>query len=98
MPLGFLLSRHSFVQRGSTCIHYWLATPEGPAKLVIEGERPVFMVKVADRTQVAEALAGVPYDWEQLDFQTFGREEAAWPTLQREGYARAHVRASSGRP
>ena len=43
----------------------------------IEGERPVFMVKVADRTQVTDVLAGVPYDWQQLGFQTFGREEAA---------------------
>ncbi|WP_160153761.1 DNA polymerase II [Microbulbifer sp. ALW1] len=77
MPQGFLLSRHSFDQRGSTCIHYWLATPEGPVKLVIEGERPVFMVRVADHAQVTEALAGVPFDWQQLGFQTFGREEAA---------------------
>ncbi|MBB5210514.1 DNA polymerase II [Microbulbifer hydrolyticus] len=84
MPQGFLLSRHSFDQRGSTCIHYWLATPDGPVKLVIEGERPVFMVKVADRAQVTEALAGVPHDWQQLGFQTFGREEAAmlyFPTI-----------------
>ncbi|WP_193161662.1 DNA polymerase II [Microbulbifer hainanensis] len=84
MPQGFLLSRHSFDQGGSTCIHYWLATPQGPAKLVIDGERPVFMVKVADRTQVTEALAGVPHEWQQLGFQTFGREEAAmlyFPTI-----------------
>uniref|UniRef100_UPI0025FB0DBE DNA polymerase II n=1 Tax=uncultured Microbulbifer sp. TaxID=348147 RepID=UPI0025FB0DBE len=92
MPQGFLLSRHSFDQRGSTCIHYWLATPEGPVKLVIEGERPVFMVRVADRTQVTEALAGVPYDWQQLGFRTFGREEAAmlyFPTID------AHRRAQA---
>ncbi|MFV8782511.1 DNA polymerase II [Microbulbifer sp. SA54] len=92
MPQGFLLTRHSFDQRGSTCIHYWLATPEGPVKLVIEGERPVFMVKVADRAQVAEALAGVPFDWQQLGFQTFGREEAAmlyFPTID------AHRRAQT---
>lgn len=92
MPQGFLLSRHSFDQRGTTCIHYWLATPEGPVKLVIEGERPVFMVKVADRTQVTEALAGVPCDWQQLGFQTFGREEAAmlyFPTID------AHRRAQA---
>ncbi|AOS97842.1 DNA polymerase II [Microbulbifer aggregans] len=92
MPQGFLLSRHSFDQRGSTCIHYWLATPEGPVKLVIEGERPVFMVKVADRTTVTESLAGVPYDWQQLGFQTFGREEAAmlyFPTID------AHRRAQT---
>ncbi|WOX05512.1 DNA polymerase II [Microbulbifer pacificus] len=92
MPQGFLLTRHSFDQRGSTCIHYWLATPEGPVKLVIEGERAVFMVKVADRTQVTEALAGVPCDWQQLGFQTFGREEAAmlyFPTID------AHRRAQT---
>ncbi|WP_226661800.1 DNA polymerase II [Microbulbifer aggregans] len=92
MPQGFLLTRHSFDQRGSTCIHYWLATPEGPVKLVIEGERPVFMVKVADRPQVTEALVGVPYDWQQLGFQTFGREEAAmlyFPTID------AHRRAQT---
>ncbi|MBN8431712.1 DNA polymerase II [Microbulbifer salipaludis] len=92
MPQGFLLTRHSFDQRGSTCIHYWLATPEGPVKLVIEGERPVFMVKVADRAQVTEALAGVPFDWQQLGFQTFGREEAAmlyFPTID------AHRRAQT---
>ncbi|WP_323847079.1 DNA polymerase II [Microbulbifer magnicolonia] len=84
MPQGFLLSRHSFDQGDSTCIHYWLTTPQGPAKLVIEGEQPVFMVRVADRAQVAEALAGVPYDWQQPGFQTFGREEAAvlyFPTI-----------------
>ncbi|MCQ3830689.1 DNA polymerase II [Microbulbifer elongatus] len=92
MPQGFLLSRHSFDQRGSTCIHYWLVTPEGPVKLVIEGERPVFMVRVADRTQVTEALVAVPYDWQQLGFRTFGREEAAmlyFPTID------AHRRAQT---
>ncbi|WP_237064837.1 DNA polymerase II [Microbulbifer guangxiensis] len=92
MPQGFLLSRHSFDQRGSTCIHYWLATPEGPVKLVIEGERPVFMVRVADRPQVAQALVGVPCDWQQLGFQTFCREEAAmlyFPTID------AHRRAQA---
>ncbi|TLM78592.1 DNA polymerase II [Microbulbifer harenosus] len=94
MPQGFLLTRHSFDQRGSTCIHYWLATPEGPVKLVIEGERPVFMVKVADRTQVVEALAGVPYDWQQLGFQTFGREDAAmlyFPTIDAHRRAQAQL-------
>ncbi|WP_231757233.1 DNA polymerase II [Microbulbifer elongatus] len=92
MPQGFLLSRHSFDQRGSTCIHYWLATPEGPTRLVIEGERPVFMVKVADRTEVTEALAGVSYDWQQLGFRTFAHEEAAMlylPTID------AHRRAQT---
>ncbi|WP_043316435.1 DNA polymerase II [Microbulbifer sp. HZ11] len=92
MPQGFLLTRHSFDQRNSTCIHYWLATPEGPVKLVIEGERPVFMVKVADRTQVSEVLAGVPHEWQQLGFQTFSREEAAmlyFPTID------AHRRAQA---
>ncbi|GAA5523517.1 DNA polymerase II [Microbulbifer aestuariivivens] len=92
MPQGFLLSRHSFDQRGSTCIHYWLASPEGPVKLVIEGERPVFMVRVADRAQVTEVLAGVPYDWQQLGFQTFSREQAAmlyFPTI--DAHRRAHA-------
>ncbi|MBY6212320.1 DNA polymerase II [Microbulbifer agarilyticus] len=92
MPQGFLLTRHSFDQRGSTCIHYWLATPEGPAKLVIEGERPVFMVKVADCEQVQQVLAAVPHEWQQLGFQTFGREVAAmlyFPTID------AHRRAQA---
>ncbi len=42
------------------------------------------MVKVVDREQVTEALAAVPHDWQQLGFQTFGREEAAmlyFPTI-----------------
>ncbi|SEA32546.1 DNA polymerase II [Microbulbifer marinus] len=92
MPQGFLLSRHSFDQGGSTCIHYWLTTPQGPAKLVIEGEQPVFMVKVADRARVSEVLANVPHQWRQLGFQTFDREEAAmlyFPTID------AHRRAQS---
>ncbi|WP_323844105.1 hypothetical protein [Microbulbifer magnicolonia] len=72
MPQGFILSRHSFDQRGSTCIHYWLTTPEGPVKLVVEGERPVFMVKAADRALVTEALAGVIFGgrvkfWRQME-------------------------------
>ncbi|MFC4876791.1 hypothetical protein [Microbulbifer halophilus] len=33
------------------------------------------MGKVEDRAQVTEALAGVPYDWQQLSFQSFGRAE-----------------------
>ena len=41
---GFLLTRSSFDIRNSTRIEYWVATEEGPARLIIDGERPVFFI------------------------------------------------------
>ncbi|WP_341503219.1 DNA polymerase II [Gallaecimonas sp. GXIMD4217] len=92
LPQGFLLSRHSFDQGDNTRIHYWLATDQGPAKLVIEGERPVFMVRTSDRKQVQEALAPVPHQWRELGFRDFGLEPVAmlyFPTID------AHRRAQA---
>lgn len=41
---GFLLTRSSFDIKNSTRIEYWVATDEGPARLIIDGERPVFFI------------------------------------------------------
>lgn len=41
---GFLLSRHSQDRRGQTEVVLWVVTDDGPAKLVVEGERPVCFV------------------------------------------------------
>ena len=53
---GFLLTRSSYDIKNSTRIEYWVATEEGPARLVIEGERPVFFISSDSLTSADKVL------------------------------------------
>ena len=45
LTLGFILTRSSRDHNGRVFIEYWVTSDQGPTKLVIEGERPVFFIR-----------------------------------------------------
>ena len=76
---GFLLSRHSR-DHGQHCeISLWVATDDGPAKLVIEDQQPLFFVRQADRAKITDCLLPFSgrYQWRELTLHTFAREPVA---------------------
>ncbi|WP_458734720.1 DNA polymerase II [Zobellella taiwanensis] len=83
---GFILSRHSRDLQGRTEICYWLCTEQGPVQLLLAGERPLFMVPVAERERATGLLAaaGIDYCWAEPGLQSFERQPVAvlyFPTL-----------------
>ncbi|WP_087016046.1 DNA polymerase II [Thaumasiovibrio subtropicus] len=72
---GFILSRH-FRDRGQqTELVFWVKTDQGPAKLVIEGEQPVFFVLQKDLPQVRPLLPEARI--ESIALKTFDDEPVA---------------------
>lgn len=53
---GFLLTRSSYDRKNSTVIEYWVATDQGPVRLLIEGERPVFFISAEFMQAARKAL------------------------------------------
>ncbi|WP_375057806.1 DNA polymerase II [Zobellella sp. DQSA1] len=83
---GFILSRHSRDLQGSTEICYWLCTERGPVRLLLVGERPLFMVPVSAREEVGRRLgaAGIGYQWAEPGLQSFEHQPLAvlyFPTI-----------------
>lgn len=54
---GFILTRHKKEKRGLVFLEYWLATDDGPVKLVTDPQREVYFVRQADVERVGELLA-----------------------------------------
>ncbi|WP_368163866.1 DNA polymerase II [Aeromonas sp. R6-2] len=83
---GFILTRHARDHGGQTEIILWLWSPQGPVRLVIPGQEPLFFVP-ADQIDEAMALFrahGVRGRARRLPMQTFdGRPVAGlyFPTL-----------------
>ncbi len=83
---GFILTRHARDHGGRTEIILWLWSPEGPVRLVVEGQEPLFFLPLA---QLSEAMAlfrahGVRGRTRRLPLHTFdGRAVAGvyFPTL-----------------
>lgn len=76
---GFLLTRHSFDQQGQTVIELWVSTDDGPAKLVINGELPVFFVTRDDLPEVKAHLQPMSDDFysQLLSLKTFTHQAVA---------------------
>lgn len=94
MPQGFLLSRHHRDIAGKTEIHLWLSCPDGPAKLVVEGEQPVLMVAANHLAKAKSLLAGSLADVKELGFQSFAREPVAmlyFATLESHKWGQAQL-------
>ncbi|MDP2562769.1 DNA polymerase II [Psychrobium sp. 1_MG-2023] len=53
---GFLLTQQSVDIAGKAQIELWLATPQGPAQLIIEGQQPVFFIAQQDIEQASKVL------------------------------------------
>ncbi|CAM3627060.1 DNA polymerase II [Parendozoicomonas haliclonae] len=73
---GFLLTRDSHDHSRHTEIILWVTTPQGPARLVIEGEQPVFLLRQdqAERAEQALDEAGITTRSRPLDMHTFAHQ------------------------
>lgn len=76
---GFLLTRQARDVSGSTNIDLWLATEQGPAQLIIEGEKPVFFVLQQDIAVIEEQIANMAISAElkPLPLHSFDSEPLA---------------------
>ncbi|OYD24906.1 DNA polymerase II [Oceanimonas baumannii] len=74
---GFVLTRHSRDRHGQIDIHYWLCTPQGPARVTVPGERALLMIPVAERGQAEKVLSGQRYEWAEPGLQSFSRQSLA---------------------
>lgn len=54
---GFLLTQQAMDVAGRPQIHCWLATHQGPVKLVIEGQKPLFFIAQKQLSQAQQFLA-----------------------------------------
>ena len=56
---GFLLTRNSRDRGRRTEIEYWVATSEGPARLLLEDEKPIFFILQEDQNAAESVLSGL---------------------------------------
>ncbi len=76
---GFLLTRSSRDRSRSTEIELWVATDTGPARLLINGERPVFFVLTDNAELCTRILQGMgpSVEIKSLNLQTFTGESVS---------------------
>ncbi len=70
---GFLLTRQSFDRAGKAEIHFWLSTPNGPVKLCVSDERPIFFIEQSKLELVQSVLTPLEsfYSYKSLKLKTF---------------------------
>ncbi|GAA5217450.1 DNA polymerase II [Corallincola platygyrae] len=73
---GFLLTRHSWDTKQGTQIALWLSTQQGPAKLIIDNEQPLFFIVSENADSAVNALlaAQVSHQIKPLPLHTFDHQ------------------------
>ena len=76
MLQGFVLTRQSRDLADSTEITLWLSTEFGPAKVVVDGEQPVFFVLADDFSQISSVFSShkVRHTFKPLTLKTFAHQ------------------------
>ncbi|WP_102796376.1 DNA polymerase II [Bowmanella denitrificans] len=70
---GFVLTRNHFDHSNGVVLELWLATDQGPVRLLSEPQQPVFFVQQQDINQASELLqrAAVNFSSRDLSMKTF---------------------------
>lgn len=70
---GFILTRRQFERAGKTYLEFWLATDQGPCKLITPAQQAVFFVAqpIAERAQQILTQAGLTFEAKALELKTF---------------------------
>ncbi|WP_036825086.1 DNA polymerase II, partial [Photobacterium sanctipauli] len=70
---GFVLTRQSRDSRNGTEIILWLKTEQGPARLVVQGDKPVCFIREQDLAQAKQQLhkAGLNVSYKPLALKNF---------------------------
>ncbi|WP_196138185.1 DNA polymerase II [Aliikangiella sp. G2MR2-5] len=73
---GFILSKRSFDLNKRAAIRYWLSTADGPLQIVIETEKPMFMVESVQYRFLVDELKqeGIPFLHKEPTLKTFKQE------------------------
>lgn len=76
---GFLLTRQSFDWHGAPLVELWVTTVQGPCKLIVENETPVFFVDRQDLSALKEKLdeRSINYQSQLLSLKTFQHQKIA---------------------
>lgn len=76
---GFLLTRQARDVNGQTQIELWLSTPQGPAQLIIQGEKPVFFVeqKQLEQCKAVAKQNSLYAEWRELELTSFDLQPLA---------------------
>lgn len=76
---GFLLTRQARDSRSGPQIELWLSTPQGPAQVLIEGQKPVFFVPTATKELVHSAAreAGLAITVNDVEMKSFDGQTLA---------------------
>ncbi len=73
---GFLLTRHSWDRDGKAELVLWVKTDQGPARLTIKGQEPLFFIRASDLDTVARLFR--QQNWQgrfrRLTLKTFDDE------------------------
>lgn len=96
---GFLLGCHSKDSNNHTHteIRLWLSTSQGPARLIIEHERPLFFVEQRQQSIVSKTLQQrhIPFEWRALELNNFSHQPVAalyFPTIHHHQRAQEYLR------
>lgn len=73
---GFVLTRQSRDVRGQTEIVLWVSTDNGPARLVINNDKPVCFIRQQDQATAQAELhkVGIRVEWKPLALKNFQHE------------------------
>jgi len=74
---GFLLTQQAIDIAGRGQIHCWLATDNGPVKLVIDGQKPLFFIakQHMHQAQLALSQANIPCQFKPGSLKSFDHDE-----------------------
>lgn len=77
---GFVLTRQHLDTANGVQLHIWLQTPQGPQKLVIDQQEPLFFIRQRQRERVSQLLStppALPHRIEALPLKSFAQETIA---------------------
>ncbi|WED20688.1 DNA polymerase II [Vibrio sp. JC009] len=76
---GFVLTRHTRERGGKNQIEFWINTPEGPAQLLIQNERPVVFVHQSDLEKITGIIQShrLSIELQPIELKTFRQHAVA---------------------
>ncbi|WP_318454386.1 DNA polymerase II [Photobacterium leiognathi] len=91
LTTGFVLTRQSRDIKGQTEIILWVKTEQGPHRLSIVGDNPVFFVRTEQKAQAQQVLAkaNIPVRFNDLPLKTFQHHaiSACYTQTIRDGFS-----------
>lgn len=76
---GFILTRHARDTAQGCEVCYWIITNKGPYQLILTQQKPIFVVKDADKDAVFALLKplNIQFEWRALPHHTFQHKSVA---------------------